>query len=202
MLNSSLPAKILTLLLGWLFLAILSSCAPQPQAWLGSAYIDPKPAPEIALSQSPGDAFSLNSLRGKVVLLYFGYTFCPDICPATLANVSWALENLEAGAGDVVLVFITVDPERDTLQVIDNYLSKFDPSFIGLWGEQGEIQSVMDAYGAVAVREPSSDSDRYLISHTARLFLIDRGGILRTSYPFDTPPNQILEALRFALQSQ
>ncbi|MGD2162215.1 MAG: SCO family protein, partial [Anaerolineales bacterium] len=133
---------------------------------------------------------------------YFGYTYCPDICPTTLAEVKLVFEELGDRAEDINLIMVTVDPERDTPEVLQTYLNRFHPRFLGLWGEGRQLEDVMAAYGVFAQKEPSDDPDQYLVSHTARLFLIDQQGYLRTNYSFGTPREEILSDLTLLLDEE
>lgn len=130
--------------------------------------------------------------HGKIILLYFGYTFCPDVCPSTLANVRQILDELGDSSQEVVFVMITVDPDRDSPEILGKYLSRFHSGYIGLWGEGEELEIVKQSYGVFSEIDPESDPVNYLLSHTARIFLIDQEGILRTGYSFGTPNEEIL----------
>ncbi len=124
-----------------------------------------------------GETVTDQAYRGKWLLLFFGYTFCPDACPTTLNNISVALEKLGSDAGKLQPLFITVDPRRDTREVISDYLKSFDPRIIGLTGTQGQIDSVVKEYRVyVAQQKSESEGDDYLVSHSAYVYLIDPDG--------------------------
>lgn len=187
-------------LLAVLVIVNLYGCRAQPYVWHGSPYADPAPAPGLSLSDTAGEPFELSSLRGSLVLIYFGYTYCPDVCPATLGDVARAMEQLGAQAQHARLVFVTVDPDRDSPPVLRRYLDAFDGSFIGLTGTAGDLEAARRAYGVLAEQEPHQDGEAYLVSHTARLFLIDPDGLLKASYPFGTPRDELLADMRHALE--
>lgn len=154
----------------------------------GTVFDPPAPAADFTLRDQWGRPFRLADQRGNVVLLYFGYTYCPDVCPTTLAvwrKVEVALRDL---AGRVRFVMITVDPERDTPDRLRVYLGAFSPRFVGLTGSEGALAAVYKAYGVIRKKEavPGSAAG-YLVSHTARVFLIDPAGALRATYPYDAP---------------
>lgn len=178
-------------------LALLVGCSSGPYRFGGSPYNPPRPAPALDLERTSGDAFNLSDFSGDIVLVYFGYTYCPDICPTTLADVKLILDGLGEQADHVHMVMVTVDPERDKPELLRTYLDRFNPDFIGLWGQDDALQNVLDSYGVFAQKEPSEDPDRYLVSHTARLFLIGPQGRLRTNYTFGTPREEILADLEY-----
>ena len=183
-----------------LSLAMLSGCSPAAVELHGSPYQNPAPAPGFALPSSAGSTFDLANERGRIVLLYFGYTFCPDVCPATLAEIRQIFFQEPGLLDSTVVAMVTVDPERDTLSVLSEYLARFNPEFIGLRAEGDELDSLLDAYGVFAERDPESDPEYYLVTHTARLFLIDSQGLLRTSYAFGTPIEEIKADLHVLLE--
>ncbi len=182
--------------------ALLASCSTDPRALHGSPYDPPRPAPELSLQNVSGDEFELSRYDGDIVLVYFGYTYCPDICPTTLADVKLIFEELGEAGDDLHLIMVTVDPERDTEEVLRTYLDRFHPNFIGLRDEGETLEDVMAAYAVFAQKEPSEDPARYLVSHTARLFLIDQSGMLRTNYPFGTPREEILSDIELLLAEE
>lgn len=146
-------------------------------------YDPPVPAPEFSLVDTSGKPLALRDLRGKYVLLYFGYSFCPDICPDTLFSLAQARKALGTQARLVSLVFITVDPDRDTPGVLARYVSRFDPEMIGLTGSSEEIAHVARSYGIAYSKVPYGSAGGYTVDHTAYIFLIDGQG--RLLYRFD-----------------
>ncbi len=186
----------------FLLMALLAAgCRPQPYVWHGSPYSDPQPAPAFALVDTAGKAFDSGEAHGSAVLLFFGYTFCPDVCPATTADVAWSMEQLGPLAERATFAFITVDPRRDTAEVLRRFLDGFNTRFVGLTGTPAQLESTRQAYGVYAEPEPSADPDTYLITHTSRLFLIDSDGLLVASYPFGTPRADLLADLQHVLES-
>ena len=173
----------------------------QPDQRLRGSVIEPVlPAPEFTLPSTQGGDFTLSEQSGKVVLLFFGYTFCPDVCPATLAEMRRVYEDLGDQADNVRFVFITVDPQRDDLAKMKQHVEYFNPNFVGLSAEETELQPVWDAYGVYrAISQPAADK-AYLVDHTARLYLIDPAGGLRVTYAFGTPPEDIVHDLRLILK--
>ena len=146
------------------------------------AYEPPRAAPDFALDGADGTEARLSDHRGKAVLLTFGFTHCAAVCPTTLATLAQARAQMGAAAERVQVIFVTVDPERDTAAQMKDYLAAFDPSFIGATGEPAALAEVREAYGVSAVRE--GDGPDYAMAHTSSIFLIDPAGRLRAMMPF------------------
>ena len=173
----------------------------EPASFRGTTYAEPYPvAPEIVLSRANGDSFRLSEMRGKVVALFFGYTSCPDVCPTTMAELKQALQKLGAKADEVQVVFITVDPKRDTPERVQEYVNHFNPDFIGLSGSEPELAKVWNDYGVFREIADGGSAAGYLVSHTARVTLIDQQGNLRVSFPFDTPVENVVHDLNLMLK--
>jgi len=140
----------------------------------------------VTLTNQDGEAFNTASLEGKVVFLFFGYTSCPDICPATLARVTQAWKKLDqAGVGDQVQgVFITFDPDNDTPEHMKKYLKFFHPRMIGLTGSLEDISAAAEKYGVVFIRDEDHEDDgRVLYSHSDFIYLLDTAGRVRKLFP-------------------
>jgi protein SCO1/2 len=181
--------------------ALASATSCQPYEFKGARYGDSRIAPEIELTNVKGGAYRLSDRRGQLVLMYFGYTFCPDICPGTLAQARQMFDLLGEQAETVDFLFITVDPERDTAEVMAAYVSAFHPRIVGLTGTPEELARIFDAYGIVAERVPLPESAvGYAMNHTTRVFLVDRAGYLRLSYPFGTIAEDMVEDIRYLLE--
>lgn len=194
-------------LVGWMTLLLIGAVAAgvfvfsKPDSFRGTTYAEPYPvASEIELIQANGDSFRLSDLRGKLVMLFFGYTSCPDVCPTTLAELKQALEKLGDRADQVQVLFVTVDPQRDTPERLQEYVNHFNPSFIGLSGSESELAKVWQQYGVVREVVESKSAMGYMVNHTARVTLIDRQGNLRVSFPFGTPVEDIVHDLKLLLK--
>ncbi|GAB4423439.1 MAG: SCO family protein [Anaerolineales bacterium] len=174
----------------------------QRPAQLRGGVLNPAlPAENFTLTRHDGSQFELAQYRGKIVLLFFGYTSCPDVCPATMAELRQAISELdEEDAAQVQVVFVAVDPDRDTPERIQEYVGHFHPDFIGLSGSLDELQTVWNAYGVYREVEESDSALGYLVSHTARVYLIDKAGNLRLAYAFGTPPDDIAHDLKILVQ--
>ncbi|MBI3943324.1 MAG: SCO family protein [Chloroflexi bacterium] len=163
--------------------ATLAACG-QPYKMRGLEADPPSPAPDFTLTDQDGKPFRLSDHKGQVLAIFFGYTHCPDVCPLTLAQLMHVRNDLGTKGKDFKTIFITVDPERDTPEVIKQYVANFQDSVIGLTGTPEQIKAVMDDYGAQAIKEASTGSKvDYLVSHTARTIVIDKKGVGRVSFP-------------------
>jgi cytochrome oxidase Cu insertion factor (SCO1/SenC/PrrC family) len=149
----------------------------------------------FSLIDATGKARSDSEFRGKLMVVYFGYTFCPDVCPADLLAITQALDALGPLADGVQPVFITVDPERDT-KVLKEYVSAFHHSLIGLTGSPQEIRKVANAYKAFYVKVPAAQGGDYSIDHTGVIYLMGRDGEYLGFMPPQTSPERLTEILR------
>ncbi len=160
----------------------------------------PKVASDFTLTNQDGNPFSLSSTKGKVVMLYFGYTSCPDVCPLTLADMASARSELGDAADQVQILFVTVDPERDSQAVLKKYVPAFDPGIIGLRGTPEEIKTVADAYGVKYKKTPLKDSALgYAMDHSAFIYVVDRNGQLRELLPYGTQRQDITSDLKILI---
>ena len=142
---------------------------------------------DLVMLDQHGEPFDTASLRGKTVLMFFGFTQCPDICPATLAHLVQVYRGLEEEgvAASVVPVFVTIDPARDTPEQLLDYLAWFHPDLVGLTGSMAQVAEMARLYGAVFVAPDEADDD-YAIAHSDYVYLIDDQGRVRNLYPADT----------------
>jgi protein SCO1 len=152
-------------------------------AWAAAALVD--------LVRPEGEPFALADLGGHPALVFFGYTHCPDVCPATIGELLGVLEaRPEARA-----VFVSVDPERDSVDFLGRWTRYFPPRFIALTGSPGAIRHAADGFGVRYARVETTSTAGYTMSHTAEVFLIDGQGQLRTTYPFGTSAGTMIEDL-------
>ncbi len=151
----------------------------------------------FTLTDQHGHTFASSALRGKLALIYFGYTYCPDICPTELQAISAALDRLGKSADQVVPVFITIDPARDTPAVLAHYLADFSPRLIGLTGTPDQIAGVARAYRVYYAKAAgSSDADSYMMDHSNIIYLMGRDGRYLTHFSLQSTPDQIAAAIR------
>ncbi len=161
----------------------------------------PQEVPSVVLSGSDGQTHTLADFRGKVTVVFFGYTHCPDVCPMTASTIARARSMLGDQADRVQFVLISVDPERDTPERLASYLEKYDPSFLGLTGDEAAIRQLATTFGVYYAKVESSSALGYLVDHTASSFVLDRDGRLRAVLPFGLTPEQVASDLRTLLRS-
>jgi protein SCO1/2 len=149
----------------------------------------------FTLIDHTGRTRSDSDFRGKLMIVYFGYTFCPDVCPADLLAISQALDALGPAADGVQPIFITIDPERDT-KVLADYISAFHKSLIGLTGSPEDIRKVANAYKAFYTKVPGVRDGDYVIDHTGVIYLMGRGGEYLGFMPPQTSPEKLADVLR------
>lgn len=149
----------------------------------------------FTLTDQTGKARSDSEFRGKLMIVYFGYTYCPDVCPTDLMAITQALDALGRAAEGVQPVFITIDPERDT-KLLADYVSSFHHSLVGLTGTPDEIRKVANAYKAFYVKVPGERSGEYAIDHAGVIYLMGRDGEYLGFMPPQTNPDRLTEVLR------
>lgn len=158
----------------------------------------PRLLSDFTLTSHTGELVSLSDFRGRSVLMFFGYTHCPDVCPTTLANYKRVKQALGTKAADTAFVFVSVDGLRDTPDVLADYLALFDPSFIGLMGDDAALQQMGAEFGLQYSAPPagSSPDDNYMVEHTSPSFLIDADGYLRLVYFYGTEPDAMAAGIQ------
>ena len=166
----------------------------------GSLIDPPAPAADFALRDQNGEVFRLSDQKGKVVLIFFGYTNCPDVCPITLTDFKRIKDELGDLAVEVRFVLITVDPERDTVERLRDYLPGYDPSFYGLTGERAQLEKVWRSYGVYQAGQEAEGEAGYEVEHTARIYAIDKHGSWRLTYPLEMGRKAVIEDVRHLLK--
>ena len=180
--------------------AALSIIFAKPPSFRGTLYGEPFPsAAEVELTKADGSIFRMSEQRGKIVLLFFGYTSCPDVCPTTLAEMTKVMNELGVASQNVQVVFVSVDPRRDTPEKIQEYASRFNSTFLGLSGTQEELEPIWQGYSIFRAEVDSDSAMGVIIDHTARLYLIDPEGNLRLSYAYATPVEDIVHDIELLL---
>lgn len=163
-----------------------------PNALAAFAALGSPAAGALALSDDTGVPFEIGSLRGTPFLVYFGYTHCPDVCPATSGVLA---QVVRAASPAPRVVFVTVDPERDTAAVLHEYLSYLPAGFVGLTGGAADIRAAADGYGVDYERVDTGAATGYTMAHTAEVTLVDGAGRVRYRFPFGTPAGTIVAAI-------
>lgn len=162
----------------------------------------PRAAPDFSLLGSDGSEIKLSRYRKHVVALGFGFTSCADVCPVTLAKLAGVRKKLGAAGSKFQVLYITVDPERDRPDRLQQYLANFDPTFIGATGSPEQLADVYKAYGIFALKEQTRGSQsKYAVHHSSFVYLIDREGSLRAMFPFGQPTEDIAHDVKILLSS-
>ncbi|MFV9503044.1 MAG: SCO family protein [Oscillochloridaceae bacterium umkhey_bin13] len=179
-----------------LVLVVLTSCAAPPT--LKGTTLDPSgPAPNFTLTDQSGQPFTLSEQQGKVTVLYFGFTSCPDICPAELSSLAAAMRDLGNDADAIQVALVSLDPERDTPERLAQYVSAFDPRFVGLRGDEATLEPIIKDYGVYrARRELTGSALGYTIDHSGFVYMIDKAGRWRSVMAGGGPVADLAHDLR------
>ncbi len=185
--------KVLWLLItSALLLSIfVAGCAPK---FNGGVIDPPLPAPDIQMADHNGHEFKLSDYRGKLVLVFFGYTNCPDECPATMAHLKLALEALGDKAQNIQVVMVTTDPVRDTPQALKDFLAHFSPTFIGIPGTPEQLEKVWKDYGVTVLNGGET--------HSSFTYVIDKKGDIRETFTPDTTSDEMASDLKILLKEK
>jgi len=152
----------------------------------------------LNLTDHNGRPRTLADFRGKVVTVFFGFTHCPDVCPTTLAEMAQVMKELGADANQLQVLFVTVDPERDTQQLLAQYVPSFHPGFIGLYGDRDATARAAKEFKIYYNQQPAK-SGSYSVDHSAGTFILDRGGRLRLYAQYGQGPAALLHDIRLLL---
>lgn len=189
------------LLMAWLAI-LLTACAHQ---FSGVFTKSVGPTPDFALTDENGQPFKLSDLRGKWILLAYGYTHCPDVCPLTLSRLRDVKKIVDPNGDQVQVVFVTIDPERDTPDIMKKYVSHFDKAFPqkfkGLSGTPEQIATAAKPYNVKYEKKETGSADGYSMAHTAEVHLIDPQFNLRMTFPFGVKAEEIASDLQYFMQN-
>jgi protein SCO1/2 len=181
----------------------LTACQPAPQAPVfqstditGAAF-----ARDFKLTDHNGQPRNLASFKGKVVAIFFGYTHCPDVCPTTLSDFAAALKQLGPLSDQVQVLFVTVDPQRDTPALLKMFVPAFDSRFLGMVTDADSLKAVAKEYKVVYQKTSVKGVDNYLIDHSAGTYVYDAKGRLRLLIPYGSSPDLIAHDLKVLLES-
>lgn len=182
---------------------LLSACqpAPQPPAFESTDITGAAFARDFSLTDHNGQARTLADFRGKVVAIFFGYTHCPDVCPTTLSDFAAALQQLGPLAERVQVIFVTVDPQRDTPELLRQFVPAFNPGFLGMFTDAHTLELLAKEYKVVYQKASIKSADDYLIDHSAGTYIYDPQGRLRLLMPYGSSPDVIAHDLRALLAS-
>lgn len=196
--------KILIFAVGALALLALAAIIVlprlRPHVFHGQVLQSQEPI-DFTLTAHTGEPVSLSDFRGKHVLVYFGYTFCPDVCPTTLARINQTLTLLGDKAKDVQFVMVSVDPERDTPEKLAQYVTAFNPTFLGLTGSEQEIMQAATPFGVYFAKQEVEGKSNYLVDHTATTMVMDPAGRMKLIWPPNTSSEFMAEDLEYMIGS-
>ncbi len=181
----------------------LTACQPAPQSPVfqatditGAAF-----ARDFRLTDHNGRVRTLADFRGKVVAIFFGYTHCPDVCPTTLSDFAAALKLLGEQAGRVQVIFVTLDPQRDTPEILKQFVPAFNPRFLGMYTDAATLKGLAKEYKVVYQKTSVKAPDDYLIDHSAGTYVYDPKGHLRLLMPYGSSPEAIAHDLKALLET-
>ena len=192
---------------GWL-LAIgaiaaftLAGCqpVPQPPSFQATDITGAAFARDFRLTDHNGQVRTLADFKGKVVAVFFGYLHCPDVCPTTLADFSLALQQLGPQAERVQVIFVTVDPHRDTPDLLKQFVPAFNPGFLGMYADEETLKQLAHEYKVVYQKASVKGADDYLVDHSAGTYVYDPQGRLRLLMPYGSSPDAIAQDLKTLL---
>lgn len=184
-----------------LVLALTLVSCTRPHEFNGTVFDNPTPAFAFEGVNYTGEPFRLSDQQGKVVVIFFGYTFCPDVCPLALADLKQVAAQLGEKAQDLAVVFVTVDPERDTLDRLATYVGAFDPAFYGVRLEGEMYEATKAAYGVYAEKSEveTGDPNSYFVDHSAGVYVIDKAGNLSEAFQYNAGVDAILPDINYWL---
>ncbi|MBF4988026.1 SCO family protein [Methylophilus sp. 14] len=190
----------------WVYLAflvmtgLLASCQQGSSAsFIGTDLTGTQFGKPLSLTDHTGKLRNMNDFKGKVVVLFFGYTHCPDVCPTTMSDLKQTMKLLGDKANDVQVLFVTVDPERDTQEVLAQFVPGFDARFIGLRGTEAEVAANLSEYKVYAAKVSEPGKSGYTMDHSAGLYVFDKTGAPRIYLGYGEKPENIAHDLQLLL---
>lgn len=205
------PYAVCLIMLFWVLLPIVSGCArpgaaapsdisaTPPESTIGTLLDPPKQLADFTLTSHTGKPLRLSDLQGRPVLLFFGYTHCPDVCPLTLSEWKKVKQALGDAANDVEFVFVSVDGARDTPDVLARFVGAYDPAFTGLTGDKATVQTIAKDFGVYFNDHNNEVGAKGMVEHSPSSFLINQEGQLRVVYSYGVPSEVISADLRHVL---
>jgi protein SCO1/2 len=182
--------------------ALLAACSPEAAKFRSTDITGADFGKALELTGHDGKPRKLADFRGKIVVLFFGYTHCPDICPTTLADMAAVLKQLGQDAARVQVLFVTVDPERDTPEILAKYVPAFDGSFLGLSGDAAATQSAAKEFKIFYEKRPGGAPGAYTVDHSGQSYVLDAQGRLRLLVRHDRIAQDLAEDLRALLKEK
>jgi protein SCO1 len=180
---------------------VIAACGPASPQFEGSDVTGVAFGRDFHLTDHTGKPRSLADFRGKAVVIFFGYTQCPDYCPTTMSELAEAMTKLGLDAQRVQVLFVTVDPERDTPELLSRYVPAFNPSFLGLYGDAAATAATAKEFKVLYQKQPGATPGTYTMDHSAGTFLFDPEGRLRVYESYGRGPDVFVHDLRELLKT-
>lgn len=194
--------KVLTLSASWLAAAgLLAGCTPQTPTFKSTDITGAAFAQDIQLTDHTGQVRTMADFRGKVVVVFFGFTQCPDVCPTSMTTLAEVKRLMGDQGKQLQVLFITVDPERDTLPLLKTYMSNFDPSFLALRPDPANLKAVADSFKIYYRKVDGKTPTSYTMDHSAGKYVFDTNGAVRLLSSYGTEPAVIAEDILTLLKS-
>jgi protein SCO1/2 len=190
--------KIFLFLIHILAAGLLAACSPQQQEaqFFATDVTGADFARDFKLTDHTGKPRTLADFKGKAVALFFGYTHCPDVCPTTMADMAKAMKLLGERSNEVQVLFVTVDPERDTQPVLAEYVPFFDPRFLGLYGTPEQTDTVIKDFKVFYAKQDAEGKSDYTVDHSAGTYAYDKSGNIRLYFKYGQKPEEIAHDLK------
>jgi len=174
----------------------LAACGEKPPAFRGTDISGTHLGKDMAMQDTAGQLRTLADYKGKVTVVFFGYTQCPDVCPTSMVTLGQAVETLGSNAGQVQVLMITVDPDRDTPEILDAYVKAFNPAFVGLRGTPQQTADTARSFKAFYAKAKGATPDQYAMDHAASYYVLDKKGEARVLISNNAPPEDIAHDLK------
>jgi protein SCO1/2 len=183
------------------FAALVAACSPEGPEFRATDVTGATFGRELALSDAAGNPRTLADFKGKAVVVFFGFTQCPDICPSALSTLAQTMKLLGGDAERVQVLFVTIDPERDTPELLAQYVPAFDPRFLGLTGDPAAIEKAAKEFKVIYRKVPGKTADTYTMEHSSGTFVLDPQGRLRLYAAHGTGADAFAHDLRELLRT-
>ena len=184
------------MLLVFTILLMLTACSPKPTAFVATDITGADFNKPLTLTDHLGKKRTMSDFKGKVVVLFFGYTHCPDVCPTTMVELKNTMKLLGDKADEVQVLFVTVDPQRDTQEVLAQFVPSFDKRFIGLWGSLQETAETLGNYKIYFAKVPGKTETDYTIDHSSGMYVFDKQGKIRLYTSYGQKPADIASDIK------
>ncbi len=180
---------------------LVIACSPEHPRFQATDVTGASFGRDFKLNDPAGKVRTLADFRGKVVVMFFGYTQCPDVCPTTLSDLAAAMQKLGADAGRVQVLFVTIDPQRDTPELLSHYVPAFNPTFLGLWGDDAATAAAAREFKILYQKQPGPTPNSYSMDHSAGTFIFDPQGRLRLFVTHGQGPELFAHDIRELLRA-